>query len=319
MNTFSPQEDSQETRSAVEHVAVPSNESTADLPSAFALIQQSLSFVQTHARGLLAIWGVYVAGLLIPAGALGLAGFFAWYSGVVVPETLSLLFIVTGGVYLLFVLIWSVVAGNALAYFVVKNGFMEGGVRGIFRIGLRFVVPGAWVSLLMMVSVFGGFILFAVPGIFLWVVFLCAYSVFLAEGKCGMNALAQSWYYVQGRWWSVFVLQLVWSLLTWVVFFVVSMGITFFASVFFGEKIGSILEQIVSTILNFIVSILAWIYYYHIYVALRALKPEPMTEDVEKGMRRKVYIALIIGIFGVIVFISLVVFLMSVALGNATF
>lgn len=317
MNTLSPQENSEELAQSPEVGDVPRSEVVA-LPSAFELVRQVLVFVQAHARDLFSILGVYVAGLCVPAAALGLAGFLMWQFEIVTLEVFSLLSFVVGAVFLVLFIIWSAVAMNALSYFVVKNGSVEGGVRGAVRMGLRLLIPGAWVSLLIMVSIFGGFMLFAVPGIFLLVVFLCAYSVFLAEDKRGVAALAQSWYYVQGRWWSVFVLQFTWFLLTWIVLFIGSMGVTFFATTFFGEKVGATLEEVVSGILNFMIGVLAFIYYYRIYVALRALKPEPMTEDAERSMRRRVYTALVVGTFGIIIFISLVVFLLSVAANSTT-
>ncbi len=312
MNTLSPQDISEEISQPLQTQTF-SQTNVTNLPSVLDLIRQVFAFVQAHFTGILSIFGVYIAGLLIPACVVGLIGFSLWNSQMLVSEVLPLLFAVGGAIFLLAYIIWSAVMGNAFAYFVVNNGFVENGVRGTFRAGLRLLIPGAWVSFLIMVPIFGGFMLFALPGIFLLVVFLCAYSVFLVEGKRGVAALAQSWYYVKGKWWSVFLLLAVWFLITWIVLSVVGMSIGFITSLFFGSKIGPIVQEVVTGILNFMVYGLAWIYYYHIYVALRALKPEPMTEDVERTMRRKVYAAFVIGVFGIIVFISLVIFLVSIA------
>jgi len=60
------------------------------------------------------------------------------------------------------------------------------------------------VSLLGAVLTFLGFLLFVLPGVYLWIAFSVAAPVLLFEGVKGSGALGRSRRLVQGRWWPVF-------------------------------------------------------------------------------------------------------------------
>ena len=77
-------------------------------------------------------------------------------------------------------------------------------VKPSVEIGRALFWPFLIVVLLQGLAVLGGLFLFALPGIWLSVVF--GYSVFLAveDGARGLDALAASHALVRGRWWAVF-------------------------------------------------------------------------------------------------------------------
>ncbi|MDQ3784129.1 MAG: hypothetical protein M3360_04525 [Actinomycetota bacterium] len=60
------------------------------------------------------------------------------------------------------------------------------------------------VSFLGAVLAFLGFLLFVLPGVYLWIAFSVAAPVVLFEGMEGTGALGRSRRLVQGRWWRVF-------------------------------------------------------------------------------------------------------------------
>ncbi len=64
--------------------------------------------------------------------------------------------------------------------------------------------PFFWVSFLMGLAIFAGFLLFIVPGIIFAVWFAFSLYIFVFEGARGTEALKKSKELVKGNWWPVF-------------------------------------------------------------------------------------------------------------------
>jgi hypothetical protein len=61
-----------------------------------------------------------------------------------------------------------------------------------------------WLTILLVVGVSAGLILFLVPGLWLAIAWAVAYPVMLVEGTGGIPALRRSSELVRGRWWATF-------------------------------------------------------------------------------------------------------------------
>jgi len=78
-------------------------------------------------------------------------------------------------------------------------------VLGCIKKSWNKVVPFSWTYILFFLLVFSGFCFFVVPGIYLSAALSVATIGCVAEGISGMAAMEKSFYYVRGRWWSVFL------------------------------------------------------------------------------------------------------------------
>lgn len=77
------------------------------------------------------------------------------------------------------------------------------GVGAACRAAWRRLLSYWWLQFLAGFVLFGGLILFLVPGVFLAVGFSIALFVFMVEDRKGIAALRASRAYVRGRWWNV--------------------------------------------------------------------------------------------------------------------
>lgn len=68
----------------------------------------------------------------------------------------------------------------------------------------KLILPAVLTSLLVSLAVFGGFLLFIIPGIIFSVWFTFSTYAVAVDGKRGVEALKTSKALVKGRWWSVF-------------------------------------------------------------------------------------------------------------------
>ncbi len=71
-----------------------------------------------------------------------------------------------------------------------------------------------WVTILGWIFSILGAILLILPGIYLWICYVVAVPVLLTEGLRGRHALKRSRQLVRGRWWKVFTVVLLGTLLT---------------------------------------------------------------------------------------------------------
>jgi hypothetical protein len=87
-----------------------------------------------------------------------------------------------------------------------------------------------WVTLLVGVVTFLGFLLFIIPGIIFTVWFCFAVFVVLVEGKKGTLALRTSREYVRGRWGAVFLRAFVLLLAAFGVLLLLTLGVALLAA-----------------------------------------------------------------------------------------
>jgi hypothetical protein len=90
-----------------------------------------------------------------------------------------------------------------------------------------------WISILVALAVFGGFILLFIPGIIFGIWFMFAMFIYIAEDVKGTLALKKSKQLVAGYWWPIFgrfaVMFIIATLLSWIKFFGAIINIFFVA------------------------------------------------------------------------------------------
>lgn len=72
-----------------------------------------------------------------------------------------------------------------------------------YRVGLKLFWAAAWICILELLAVAGGFVLLIVPAIMLGIGLMFATYALVVEDKRGMQALLESREYVKGYWWAV--------------------------------------------------------------------------------------------------------------------
>lgn len=76
-------------------------------------------------------------------------------------------------------------------------------VKASYQWGMRKIGPVMWISILSGLIVFGGFLLFIIPGIIFAVFLTVAIPALVVENQRGTGALSRSWNLVKGSWWFV--------------------------------------------------------------------------------------------------------------------
>lgn len=132
-------------------------------------------------------------------------------------------------------------------------------------------LPYLFVVILVAACVLLGFILFIIPAIIVGVWLCFSYFILVLEGTRGMDALKASKEYVRGLWFPVFI-RLV-ALIVAVMLFMMVVTIVF--EIIFGK--GDITDML-TTIVNLIISPFSLVYAYHLYLDVKRAKHRPSHE-----------------------------------------
>jgi hypothetical protein len=170
--------------------------------------------------------------------------------------------------------------------------------------GVKLFWPAVLIAALNLFVLFGGFLIFIIPGILfiVWVAF--ANYALVLDGKHGLDALLTSKEYVKGYWWETFGR----GLLLFVLFFVVMLVLYLPSLYFFGEVVGGAVYAIL--LLLFVP--FSFCYSFEFYDNLRRLKPELAGQPVKEGKR----LFIVFMILGIITIATLSVFA-AIAPNNA--
>ncbi|MCK4252702.1 EI24 domain-containing protein [candidate division WOR-3 bacterium] len=114
-----------------------------------------------------------------------------------IPETFSIFtFLVT--------ILISMVTFIGLIFAI--NNILEGNpvsIKESYKIGFKKILPYLWISVLVCLATFGGFLLLIIPGIIFAIWFLFAPYVLIIKDTRGISTLAISRQLVKGNWWYV--------------------------------------------------------------------------------------------------------------------
>lgn len=276
------------------------------LPGVFELL--SISWTQYRKRFFVFFWILFNPALLQLLSAIvenylrSKSGFnFATTvlqafgsSGVILFAVLAACFFI--GIYV--IRFW---ADVALIVAVTEESLTPEHIGTAFRRAWSLLLPYWWLGILLSLVVFGGFVLFVIPGIIVSVWLCFASYVFLTESKRGMDALIRSRQYVQGYWWPLF----------WRFF---AGGVLYFFLVLllrFSPLVNLLGINVLDPILSCLVTPFTLLYTYTLFQRRKSVYQVP-TNAVGRGVRR-LFVALAtlaILVFAVpIFFLSTYVFL----------
>ncbi len=114
--------------------------------------------------------------------------------------------------------------------------------------------PVIYTSLLVMVIILGGTILFIIPGIIFGIWFSFTFYTVILEGKRGASALKASKEMVTGRWWGIFWRLLAPGFFYSLIFLVLSYSISYLLSLFLSSFTFIITNGILMSILSAVIS-----------------------------------------------------------------
>jgi hypothetical protein len=141
-----------------------------------------------------------------------------------------------------------------------------------------------WISILTVLVVWGGFLLFIIPGVILGVYISLSQYAFANEGVKGIAALQRSFALVRGHWWAVawriFVMALIMVLLVFVIFFVVGLTTSGLP-----DDVSLLLTELGSILVGAAASVIFFHAYSHIYSHLAGGSASPApAESTGKGL-----------------------------------
>lgn len=171
----------------------------------------------------------YMAYLLIPNFVLGFAGIASLYLD---RYATSDAFVMTNNIIVLAIFVASIIfmlwvtmaLAKNLGSIVTKKPFL--GYKESFSATSHLIWPIIYTSLLVVLIVMGGTILFIVPGIIFSIWYCFTYYAILFEEKRGVAALSASKSLVSGRWWKIFWRLLAPAIFYSVIFVVISSAAT---------------------------------------------------------------------------------------------
>lgn len=169
------------------------------------------------------------------------------------------------------------------------------GVKQTMQAVKPLVIPFILTSLLYGIITFGGYILLIIPGVILTIFFSLYTYVLLQEGAKGMRALLLSREYIRGYAGIVFI----YNLIFWGLAYVVSFVPTYLLE----QADLQILSSIISLLFNFVVMPIGLLFSIGIYKELKRVKGEVTIPNYDQ--RKWKYAA--IGVLGIVVPLLLVV------------
>jgi hypothetical protein len=268
-----------------------SNSSSLKLISPFDLLKQSWDiFIKRYA--------VFFGIILIPALYLVAGKILSFaFINILKVNNNEIGFVLVSDflVVLLFLLFfWSQVS---LLYAIVNQ---KAGVNESYKKGKNLLWAYIVLSLFNSMIVFGGFVVFLIPGIIFSVWLSLAVFVFMEENEKQEKAILKSYEYVRGHWWPILgrILFIVFVLMAiqWIISLILTL---------FGVQVETSKE--LSEVISFFFYPLTLIYYFIMYKDIKTIKNKlNLPDDKEK---RNIFI-----IFAVISFIIImfaVIFLMK--------
>lgn len=154
---------------------------------------------QIYKERIWVFFGIMVLPWLVNFFIIGLPITFLYTSRPQLMPVLPLILIILVTV-LIVINLW---AGVALIY-AIKEREQKIGIKESFIKGWHKIIPYLWISFLVGIVTFIGFLLFIIPGIIFAVWFSLATYVLVAEDLTGTKALSRSKQLVSDNWWRVF-------------------------------------------------------------------------------------------------------------------
>ncbi|MDD4995317.1 MAG: hypothetical protein PHW53_02555 [Patescibacteria group bacterium] len=229
----------------------------------------SIYFANFKTLILIAVWS------LIPAVAMILV--------VLIPQELwilSMLLAIVAGIGTMIVGLWVFATMTAIIAKIYDGEQYD--VKAISQNAWTKIIPLLWVSILTGFAVFGGTLLFLIPGIIFAVWFTFSSVINVLEGTRGTAALKQSKQLVTGKWWAVlwrlvacyFVYGIIFYIVTAILFLLVGLATGQWEAFASGQYLPW-LSNLISQIVNVAAMPLAGAISVILYIELKKFKSMP--------------------------------------------
>lgn len=154
--------------------------------------------------------------------------------------------------------------------FMVAESNEKANIIEVLKMSLGKILPYLWIAILSSLTIFSGFVLLVIPGIFLAVTLMFMSFFLVHENMRGREALVRSYEHVVGSWWSVFARVAILFIL-----------VTGFSSIVDSvlKPLGEVASSLVGNVITmpFIVAFL-----YLLYKNLKAVKTAPTPEIIQE-------------------------------------
>ncbi len=199
--------------------------------------------------------------------------------------------------------------------YLIRDNFKKIDLTEAYRQTFKLIPSLLWLSFLGVFIILGSFVFLIIPGIIFGIWFVLGPYVLVNENLKGMNALLKSREYIRGYWWKV-----LWRLLALGVFFlIVSLVLGFivnlFLSLLLSKNITNYVNEFMSALIGSFFFSFQIVYTFLIYKNLQSIKGE-FSFEPSKSQKLK-YI--LVGVVGIIVFLILIFYILSLFLRNISF
>ncbi len=152
------------------------------------------------------------------------------------------------------------------------------------------------------ILVWGGYLLFLIPGLYIGVAMSLAPYIFFIEKEKVRPALMKSWFYIKGNWWKIFLRYLLWG----VAIIIIISAISYFANLIFSAK--SLGSSLVVFAFDYLLGIpLMIVFGFEMYKDIKNLKGSPNEEQLAPFKKRVFWFSVI----GIVAIIGLVLMVIS--------
>lgn len=210
-------------------------------------------------------------------------------------------------------------AQAALIHILTREEGVEGATyRSAYRHAWEFFLSLIWLNLLLVVIMFGGFVILVIPGL-IWMVYLMfSMLILIDQRRRGLSALVSSWAYAEGYWWPLLGRILFLTLLMLPVAALVSL--LGWVAMALWPSVGLWLSPTISILGTWLlISPLSLIYFFYIYSELKALKPNVEVEVISADLKRRWLSAFtIVGLGALVLLLILAIASFSFVLGLIT-
>lgn len=175
-------------------------------------------------------------------------------------------------------------------------------LRELYDRSLPYFFPSIWITILVGIVVLAGVPFLFIPAIYLGGLMSFTVYALIAEQKRGLTALAYSWHYIRGRWWTLLFRSLPTNLMIILITFLISFAFTI------GSPEELLAQEIFSALFSGpITTILLWL----LYTSFKVGAPEVVEDQPEIITLRKrllilswVGIAVWVAIVGVVIYFA---------------
>ena len=199
---------------------------------------------------------MYMVFLFLPTLVMSILGILGLYLNSLIPASAlasNIIIVVVLVVSLLFSLRATIALTRAIQQ--ILGGQATGGWKSVFNSTSRLLWPFIYTSILVGLLIFGGTLLFIIPGIIFTVWFAFAVYAVILDDTRGVTALKLSKRLVVGRWWTMALLIFAPNIIFVIVSVILRLAIALPLSLLISSELGSdLMRNVISSLSSSIIA-----------------------------------------------------------------